>query len=93
MVERGRGTIIFTGSSASITGFAGYSDLSKWPAGEALLLLAGRQTLIQLVALLLSLKLILGTNERVQAAASLPSGVCPSRWPGSSSRPACTLRT
>jgi hypothetical protein len=30
MVERGRGTIIFTGSSASVTGFAGYSDLSKW---------------------------------------------------------------
>ncbi|KAF8654400.1 hypothetical protein HU200_061582 [Digitaria exilis] len=29
MVERGRGTIIFTGSSASLTGFAGYSDLSK----------------------------------------------------------------
>jgi len=28
MVERGRGTIIFTGSSASVTGFAGYSDLS-----------------------------------------------------------------
>nr|CAB3481238.1 unnamed protein product [Digitaria exilis] len=28
MVERGRGTIIFTGSSASLTGFAGYSDLS-----------------------------------------------------------------
>jgi hypothetical protein len=34
MVERGRGTIIFTGSSASVTGFAGYSDLSKWPAGR-----------------------------------------------------------
>ena len=33
MVERGRGTIIFTGSSASVTGFAGYSDLSKWAAG------------------------------------------------------------
>lgn len=33
MVERGRGTIIFTGSSASVTGFAGYSDLSKW-AGD-----------------------------------------------------------
>lgn len=29
MVERGRGTIIFTGSSASVTGFAGYSDLSS----------------------------------------------------------------
>nr|ACF84137.1 unknown [Zea mays] len=29
MVERGRGTIIFTGSSASVTGFAGYSDLSR----------------------------------------------------------------
>lgn len=28
MVERGRGTIIFTGSSASVTGFPGYSDLS-----------------------------------------------------------------
>uniref|UniRef100_A0ACD5Y6T2 Uncharacterized protein n=1 Tax=Avena sativa TaxID=4498 RepID=A0ACD5Y6T2_AVESA len=28
MVDRGRGTIIFTGSSASVTGFAGYSDLS-----------------------------------------------------------------
>ncbi|CAM0913279.1 unnamed protein product [Alopecurus aequalis] len=28
MVERGRGTIIFTGSSASVTGFAGYPDLS-----------------------------------------------------------------
>ncbi|XP_015695789.1 uncharacterized oxidoreductase YoxD isoform X2 [Oryza brachyantha] len=28
MVERGRGTVIFTGSSASVTGFAGYSDLS-----------------------------------------------------------------
>ncbi|CAO2202237.1 unnamed protein product [Urochloa humidicola] len=28
MVERGRGTIIFTGSSASVTGFAGYSDQS-----------------------------------------------------------------
>ncbi|OEL35552.1 hypothetical protein BAE44_0003432, partial [Dichanthelium oligosanthes] len=28
MVERGRGTMIFTGSSASVTGFAGYSDLS-----------------------------------------------------------------
>ncbi|KAL5221621.1 hypothetical protein ABZP36_026334 [Zizania latifolia] len=28
MVERGRGTIIFTGSSASVAGFAGYSDLS-----------------------------------------------------------------
>ncbi|XP_062191464.1 uncharacterized protein LOC133895280 isoform X5 [Phragmites australis] len=27
MVERSRGTIIFTGSSASVTGFAGYSDL------------------------------------------------------------------
>ena len=34
MVERGRGTIIFTGSSASVTGFAGYSDLSKWAAGR-----------------------------------------------------------
>ena len=51
------------------------------------------QTANQLVACFLSLKkLILGTNERVQAAASLPFGVCPSRWPGSSSRPACTLR-
>jgi hypothetical protein len=29
MVERGRGTVIFTGSSASVTGYAGYSDLSK----------------------------------------------------------------
>jgi NAD(P)-dependent dehydrogenase (short-subunit alcohol dehydrogenase family) len=29
MVERGRGTIIFTGSSASVTGFGGYADLSK----------------------------------------------------------------
>jgi hypothetical protein len=29
MVERGRGTIIFTGSSASVNGFAGYADLSK----------------------------------------------------------------
>ncbi|KAJ1268858.1 hypothetical protein BS78_07G165700 [Paspalum vaginatum] len=28
MVDRGRGTIIFTGSSASLTGFAGYADLS-----------------------------------------------------------------
>ncbi|XP_078156750.1 NAD(P)-binding Rossmann-fold superfamily protein isoform X2 [Carex rostrata] len=28
MVERGRGTIIFSGSSASINGFAGYSELS-----------------------------------------------------------------
>ncbi|KAM0876958.1 hypothetical protein ACQ4PT_035841 [Festuca glaucescens] len=28
MVERGRGTIIFTGSSASVNGFAGYADLS-----------------------------------------------------------------
>ncbi|XP_062195091.1 uncharacterized protein LOC133898419 [Phragmites australis] len=28
MVDRGRGTIILTGSSASVTGFAGYSDLS-----------------------------------------------------------------
>ncbi|KAF3339448.1 3-dehydrosphinganine reductase TSC10B [Carex littledalei] len=28
MVERGRGTIIFTGSSASLNGFAGYSELS-----------------------------------------------------------------
>ncbi|XP_052165867.1 uncharacterized protein LOC127782638 [Oryza glaberrima] len=28
MVERGRGTVIFTGSSASVTGYAGYSDLS-----------------------------------------------------------------
>ncbi|ONK74215.1 uncharacterized protein A4U43_C03F3980 [Asparagus officinalis] len=28
MVERGKGTIIFTGSSASITGFAGYYELS-----------------------------------------------------------------
>ncbi|KAL6646029.1 hypothetical protein ACP70R_001039 [Stipagrostis hirtigluma subsp. patula] len=28
MVERGRGTIIFTGSSASVSGFAGYADLS-----------------------------------------------------------------
>jgi short-subunit dehydrogenase len=34
MAERGRGTIIFTGSSASVTGFAGYSDLSKWAAGR-----------------------------------------------------------
>jgi NAD(P)-dependent dehydrogenase (short-subunit alcohol dehydrogenase family) len=30
MVERGRGTIIFTGSSASVTGFGGYADLSKY---------------------------------------------------------------
>ncbi|RZR87493.1 hypothetical protein BHM03_00014914 [Ensete ventricosum] len=29
MLERGRGTIIFTGSSASIHGFAGYCELSK----------------------------------------------------------------
>jgi hypothetical protein len=29
MVERGRGTIIFTGSSASVNGLSGYSDLSK----------------------------------------------------------------
>jgi len=43
MVERGRGTIIFTGSSASVTGFAGYSDLSKWPAGVPRLLLANRE--------------------------------------------------
>ncbi|KAK3121962.1 hypothetical protein QOZ80_8BG0663320 [Eleusine coracana subsp. coracana] len=28
MVERRRGTIIFTGSSASVTGFGGYADLS-----------------------------------------------------------------
>lgn len=28
MVERGRGTIIFTGSSASVNGFAGYCELS-----------------------------------------------------------------
>ncbi|MQL74078.1 hypothetical protein Taro_006426 [Colocasia esculenta] len=28
MVERGKGTIIFTGCSASVTGFAGYSELS-----------------------------------------------------------------
>lgn len=28
MVDRGRGTIIFTGSSASLTGFAGYAHLS-----------------------------------------------------------------
>lgn len=35
MVERGRGTIIFTGSSASVTGFAGYSDLSKWGVARA----------------------------------------------------------
>lgn len=29
MVERGRGTIIFTGSSASLTGSAGYCELSS----------------------------------------------------------------
>jgi NAD(P)-dependent dehydrogenase (short-subunit alcohol dehydrogenase family) len=41
MVERGRGTIIFTGSSASVTGFGGYADLSKyrpvsWPPSQTL---------------------------------------------------------
>ncbi|CAO2188588.1 unnamed protein product [Urochloa humidicola] len=33
MVERGRGTIIFTGSSASVTGFAGYSDQRRTRVG------------------------------------------------------------
>ncbi|TVU05552.1 hypothetical protein EJB05_48718, partial [Eragrostis curvula] len=36
MVERGRGTIMFTGSSASVTGFGGYADLSKCPPSVVL---------------------------------------------------------
>jgi len=30
MVERGKGTILFTGCSASLNGIAGYSELCKY---------------------------------------------------------------
>jgi len=48
MVERGKGTILFTGCSASLNGIAGYSELCK----HQLSLLIGMCFIILLLLLL-----------------------------------------